>query len=169
MQTKELKTELLIYDVPDHDRHKDKILDLINEIPNNPYEDVSKTDYNLPPNFERKYYKYFWDNIGNRCIAEHQKYFNVKNIANSATWFQQYGEGSRHFYHTHPRTNLTNVYFLELPDLNFKTSILVNNKEYEYEVKEGQIITFPAYILHSSKTNASERKSVIAFNSELLY
>ena len=27
MQTKELKTELLIYDVPDHDRHKDKILD----------------------------------------------------------------------------------------------------------------------------------------------
>ena len=60
MHIKELKTELIIYDVPEHERHKSMILSLIDEIPNNPFEDISKTDWNLPKKFERKYLEYFF-------------------------------------------------------------------------------------------------------------
>ena len=82
-------------------------------------------------------------------------------------WFQQYEEKSLHSYHNHPKANFTNVYFLELPDEQFKTSIKIKDKEYDYEVKEGQIITFPAYILHTSKENGNLRKTVISFNSSI--
>ena len=169
MHIKELKTELIIYDVPEHERHKSMILSLIDEIPNNPFEDISKTDWNLPKKFERKYLEYFYKHVSCYMMGEQQKYFNAKKWEINGGWFQQYNETSSHCYHTHPKTNLTNVYFVELPDTNFKTSILIGGKEYEYKVKEGQIITFPAHILHSSKTNNSKRKTVVAFNSEFYY
>jgi len=169
MHTQELKIDLLVYEVPEHERHKSTILNLIDQIPNNPYEDINKTDWNLPPNFEKKYLQYFHNQISPYVMVEQQKYFNAQKWEITAAWFQQYGENSGHLHHTHPKTNLANVYFVELPDPNFKTSILIKGKEYEYQVKEGQIITFPAHLLHCSKTNKSGRKTVIAFNSEMYY
>ena len=48
MNIKTIPSEFIIYDVPDHTKHKDILLKLIDKIPNNPYESVSKTDWNLP-------------------------------------------------------------------------------------------------------------------------
>ena len=98
-----------------------------------------------------------------------QVYYKAKRWKIINSWFQQYEKNSYHEYHNHPQSNFTNVYFMELPDTNFKTVIKIENKEYEYSVKEGQLITFPAHLLHTSKPNGNERKTVISFNSDFYY
>jgi hypothetical protein len=98
-----------------------------------------------------------------------QVYYKSKSWRITNAWFQQYKKNSYHEYHNHTQTNFTNVYFLELPDTNFKTIIKIENKEYEYKVKEGQLITFPAHLLHTSKPNGYKRKTIISFNSDFHY
>jgi|TARA_R110002020_G_C16180781_1_gene764804 hypothetical protein len=169
MDIKEIPTEFIIYNVKDHLKHKKKLLKLIKIIPNNPYDQVSKTDWNLPKDFERKYNEYFYNHIAQTHANAMLKHFKCTELLMVNTWFQQYEKLSFHNYHVHPGVNLTNVYFLELPDSNFRTSIKVGEKEYEYKIEEGQIITFPAHLLHTSKQNGELRKTVIAFNSNINY
>jgi len=35
----------------------------------------------------------------------------------------------------------------------------------DIEVEEGDLITFPAYIIHRSNTNSENKKTIISFNS----
>ena len=169
MDIKEIKTEFIISTVPDHLKHKSTLLDLIDQLPHDSYQGVSKTDWNLPPDFEKKYIPYFYSHIANSIMDRQQKYLKAQSWEISHTWFQQYDKGGAHPYHNHIRTNFTNVYFLELPNKKFNTSIKVRDKEYSYKVKEGQLITFPAHLLHTSKNNGVKRKTVIAFNSDFLF
>ena len=169
MDIKEIKTEFIIYDTPEHAKHKPVLLDLIDKMPVSPYKNVSKTDWNLPKNTKRKYLEYFYDNIATDIMHQQKKYFNAGNWTIGNAWFQQYEANASHDYHTHAMANLTNVYFLELPDSRFKTLIKIGEKKYEYEVKEGQIITFPAYLMHASQPNENLRKTIISFNSDFFY
>tara|TARA_R110000751_G_scaffold6768_1_gene28612 strand:- start:782 stop:1291 length:510 start_codon:yes stop_codon:yes gene_type:complete len=168
MDIKELKTEFITLDVPEHFKHKSILLDLINKMPDKSLHHISKTDWSLPTNFERKYLEYFYSNIARNIMDQQKKYFKAKEWDITNTWFQQYEKSSFHAYHSHDRSNFTNVYFIELPDPQFKTSIKIGEKEYDYEVKEGQIITFPAHLLHCSKSNGNLRKTVISFNSDFI-
>ena len=169
MEIKNIDSEFIMCDVPEHDKHKDILLNLIDKMPNTPFGGVSRTDYHLPKDFEREYRRYFYFHIVPNIMQQQTKYFKAKRWEISHAWFQQYKEGSSHSSHTHPDTNFTNVYFLELPDQQFKTSIKTREKEYDYKVKEGQIITFPAHLLHGSKTNGNRRKTIISFNSNFIY
>ena len=169
MDIKKIPTDFIIYDVKDHSKHKEELLKLIDIIPNNPYNKVSRTDWNLPRDFERKYSKYFYAHIAPTHANAMLEHFKCIQWLIVNTWFQQYEKLSSHDYHVHSGVNFTNVYFLELPDSNFKTSIKIGNKEYEYNIKEGQIITFPAHLLHTSKQNEDLRKTVISFNSNIDY
>ena len=63
MDIKELKTEFITSEVPNHKKHKTILLNLINKMPANPYQDVSKTDWTLPRSFERKYLEYFYSHV----------------------------------------------------------------------------------------------------------
>jgi len=169
MDIKEIKTEFIICDVPEHSKHKPILLDLISKIPNNPYDQISKTDWNLPKAFERKYLEYFYSHIIKNIMDQQKKHMMAKGWEINNGWFQQYEKDSFHVYHNHPNVNFTNVYFLELSDPQFKTSIKIGEKEYDYEVKEGQLITFPAHLLHCSKSNGNLRKTIISFNSNFIY
>tara|TARA_Y100000114_G_scaffold34289_1_gene29700 strand:- start:4334 stop:4849 length:516 start_codon:yes stop_codon:yes gene_type:complete len=169
MQVNKIKCELFIQDVPNHQTHKKILLDLIKQLPNNPYENISKTDWNLPKKLKRKYLDYFYPNISKSLMDNLQVYYKSKSWRITNAWFQQYEKNSYHEYHNHTQTNFTNVYFLELPDTNFKTILKIENKEYEYKVKEGQLITFPAHLLHTSKPNGDKRKTIISFNSDFHY
>ena len=169
MQVNKIKCELFIQDVPNHQTHKKILLDLIKQLPNNPYENISKTDWNLPKKLKRKYLDYFYPNISKSLMDNLQVYYKSKSWRITNAWFQQYEKNSYHEYHNHTQTNFTNVYFLELPDTNYKTILKIENKEYEYKVKEGQLITFPAHLLHTSKPNGDKRKTIISFNSDFHY
>ena len=69
--------------------------------------------------------------------------------------------------HTRLRTVCQHIY-LELPNNEDKTdffSILDKKIITDIDIKEGDLITFPAYILHRSNTNSMKRKTIISFNS----
>ena len=96
------------------------------------------------------------------------------------SWFNQYiaESGSEHPWHHHaeserkagqknPCINLASIYYVELPDESLITILKdpETGKEIIPDVKEGQILTFGADILHKSPRNFSNnRKTVIPFN-----
>tara|TARA_R110002074_G_scaffold383831_1_gene564205 strand:+ start:1142 stop:1726 length:585 start_codon:yes stop_codon:yes gene_type:complete len=81
-------------------------------------------------------------------------------------WFQRYLETAEHSWHTHTGCQFSNVYFLELPDGEYVTEIKgPNGKLIEYSAKEGDVITFPSWMLHRSKPNGKQRKTIISFNT----
>ena len=96
------------------------------------------------------------------------------------SWFNQYiaESGAEHPWHHHaeserksgeknPCINLASIYYVELPDKSL-TTILKDpetGKEIIPDVKEGQILTFGADILHRAPRNfTNSRKTAIAFN-----
>jgi hypothetical protein len=94
-------------------------------------------------------------------------------------WFNQYDphSGSDHPWHTHSHPNgdlmngVASVYYVELGDESLVTVLKdpETGEEVFPKVKEGQILTFDANILHKSPRNFSDtRKTVIAFNIEFL-
>ena len=96
------------------------------------------------------------------------------------SWFNQYiaESGSEHPWHHHaesermagqknPCINLASIYYVELPDESLITILKdpETGKEIIPDVKEGQILTFGADILHKSPRNlTNNRKTVIPFN-----
>ena len=96
------------------------------------------------------------------------------------SWFNQYyaNSGSDHPWHHHAEGKLTpyvknhckdftNIYYVELDDKSLTTVLRVPDTEEEIipDVKEGQILTFSADILHKSPRNfTNSRKTVISFN-----
>jgi hypothetical protein len=165
MKIKRVDTEVFILDVPEHNQYKDQLLKLIDEMPNTPHEEVSKTDWHLPRAFKRKYIDLFYGKIVRSSMGKLRDYFKSNGWQIVNAWFQQYNKDSYHPWHNHSDAHWANSYFLELPDTKFKTEIKSKNKIIKYDVKEGQIICFPAYLLHRSKPNGDKRKTVIAFNS----
>ena len=96
------------------------------------------------------------------------------------SWFNQYiaESGSEHPWHHHaeservagqknPCINLASIYYVELPDESLITILKDpdTGEEIIPDVKEGQILTFSADILHKSPRNlTNNRKTVIPFN-----
>ena len=153
------------------DNHKEinkNLLKLISEI-NNPYRDkegsiISNTDWTLPKEFKRNYLTYFFEII-NPYMDEISLKFNSKNWIIHNCWFQQYLKSNTHVWHTHHSSHFTNVYFVELPDKYLVTEIYEHKK---LNVKEGDLLTFPAYLFHRSPINKlNKRKTIISFNSSI--
>ena len=155
----------------DHKKHKQNLLNLIDSIPNlssnvTEGEQVSKSDWYLNSSYPRKYWDYFYNILTPWFDHIENKYgHKISKIRIGNYWFQQYLNNNYHEWHTHPNCNFSNVYYLELP----KTNITTEFKDYKpISVKEGDIITFPAYLLHRSPINSSgKRKTVIVFNSNM--
>ncbi len=82
-------------------------------------------------------------------------------------WFQQYLQGSEHGWHTHSG-NWTNVYYLEFPEGSPKTLLIDpfdKKTQIEVDVKEGDLLVFPAFVMHKAPINNSgHRKTILSYN-----
>ena len=158
--------------IKNHVQHKSHLLKLIESIPqissdssNSEY--ISKSDWYLNSNYPRAYWRDFyhlllgpWLKIMNSKYGH--KEFETK-IANY--WFQQYQKDNHHNWHVHSNCHFSSVYYLELPNKSLTTQFKHHKT---ISVKEGDILTFPAHLIHKSPINNSEkRKTVIAFNSNI--
>ena len=157
-----------IYDVPNHEEHKKNIIELIKKIPQNKYENISHTDWNLPPTMQKDWQHYFNKNIYTYFEDVFRDLTNFK-VFKENSWFQWYETNDYHVWHTHPRCHFTSIYYLNLPNDKLKTQLYDIRDEKiidEIEVNEGQLLTFPANIIHRSPENYSdELKVIISFNS----
>ena len=172
MKFVELKSFYIVSDIKEHMKNKMLLLSMINQMPhsnieNNNFESISKTDWNLDKNIERPYSKLFFEMIEDTLNdMAHKMKHNKLSVANF--WYQIYGKGGHHEWHTHSKTQWTNIYYLHLENKKAVTELydIQNEKILEQiEVKEGQLLTFSGNVIHRSPKNDSNLKAIISFNT----
>jgi hypothetical protein len=139
-----------------------------NSFANEPFEKITNTDWNLPEYHKRLYWNklqvHFCDHL--QKIGEYCGYkkFQIKNF-----WFQQYLNGDYHSWHVHDGCMFSTVYYVECTEETPVTSFKFGEYEFEIPVKEGDILTFPSFLMHQSKVNeTNKRKTVISFNTNFM-
>lgn len=153
----------------EYKKYKKELLDAINNMPINTDDiqaskddKISRTDYFIP-DAERPYFKIF-KKIIDPVMKEMCKKLNSSHYDILYLWFQQYNHGDVHDWHNHTGSQFANVFFVELEDNSIGTEFL--DPKHNTTVKEGDLITFPAYLYHRSPVNLTNtRKTVISFNS----
>jgi cupin superfamily acireductone dioxygenase involved in methionine salvage len=169
-----LSLKYFVYDIPNHKIHKKNILSLINKMPKSSYLrrdcKVYNTDWNLPKEIKREYADYFYKEIAKDYMNWFLEKYNLTNYEIHNIWYQQYLKNNFHSYHTHSGCNLTNIYFIEAPIKEMITDVIdLDNKKINLKCKEGQIISFPAFLLHRSNVNNTNlRKTIMSFNSSFV-
>lgn len=162
-----------VHSVFNFKKHKNKFIELIDKTKFNylitDKERISKTDFNLELH-NKKYLNYFLENIFKDFLKDFNKKLNVNKFKLSKIWYQTYKKGDFHDWHVHPGCHFTNVFLINLPGTNLKTEIMdVNKNIVETNIKEGDIITFPAYLNHRSKRNTFKKdKIIVSFNLDIL-
>tara|TARA_A100000171_G_scaffold9259_1_gene6766 strand:+ start:49 stop:588 length:540 start_codon:yes stop_codon:yes gene_type:complete len=164
-----------IFSVPDFTEHKQNLIDLIFNIPinslNSGNDKISHQDYNMPEIRERKYVEYFKNKIFFKFVDSICNFYCCNGVQMTKIWFQVYKKDDCHNIHSHPKTNLTNIFYINLPNKKLTTQIfLPQNKLFKLNIKEGDIVTFPGYYAHKSPiNNLNEDKIIISFNTDLIY
>ena len=92
--------------------------------------------------------------------------YKYENLTIFNIWYQQYAKNDFHDWHRHRNSVFNSIYYVDLPVGASKTTFRFSGKEFQVEIKEGQILSFPSFYEHCSKPNLSDKiKTVIAFNS----
>tara|TARA_B100001564_G_scaffold351544_1_gene357564 strand:+ start:583 stop:1161 length:579 start_codon:yes stop_codon:yes gene_type:complete len=183
-----------ITDVSDHSVMKLDVLDLIDnmaskELTTTGYHGkhnsiISNTNWDDKTDIKGEIWPYFLTsndqiNYFNSIVNKFpDRKWNRKTI--DVSWFNQYyaNSGSEHPWHHHAKSicepyrknwckDFTNIYYVELDDKSLTTILKDPETDEEIipDVKEGQILTFAADILHKSPRNFTDsRKTVISFN-----
>ena len=157
-----------------HNLLKEKLLNLILKEDSAPlnYKDqyyndtIFRCDWKYSSNFERSFVKEIIDPLKNHLLLVGEK-LSYENIIINNIWYQQYKEGDVHGWHVHGGCQFTGVYYLDIPKNSPKTKIVtpINRKVITLEVKEGDILIMPSYLIHTSQKNKSENvKTIISFN-----
>jgi len=172
MIIKKFDSFYIVNKIKEHRHNKDNLLRLIDNMPKSSYashrENVQKTDWNLSSDMERNYLELFYDMITPYMdTMKAEMHCDIWRINNG--WYQQYTGDNEHKWHNHPGTNFSNVYFLEMPEKQMQTQFynILTKSIVTFDLEEGDLLTFPAYLLHrSNKINSTKRKTIISFNSD---
>lgn len=169
-----------MYTVSTFEKHyevKDQLLKMFEtcesqrELSKNLSLDIYRSDWFNNEDLEREWVKFFLSSFDKEFsdICKELGYTEYKYMQ---VWFQQYLTNGIHDWHTHSG-HFAHVYYLELPEDGPKTVLVNPYTQAEYiipDVREGQIITFPSWVIHRSPRNESEkRKTVVSMNFEVRY
>jgi hypothetical protein len=131
---------------------------------------ITKTDWYISTSLDREWLKLIIKDLSSHISASYLE-LGYGGFTLNEIWFQQYLENSEHGWHTHSG-NFTNVYYVELPEDAPKTTIVdpYTKKQIILDVKEGDIVTFPSFVLHKTLPNQSKnRKTIISYNTNATY
>jgi hypothetical protein len=176
MKKYKLECEYIVSEFKQHQELKSQLLDLVSNADyKRPIVDacetnITKSDWQYSRNIDREWFKYIKKPLSEHVGLMYNELSYSGYIINEI-WFQQYLTDSGHGWHTHSG-NFTNVYYLELPKNAPKTQLIEphSGKIFELDVKEGDIVAFPSFILHRAPINRStERKTIISFNIDATY
>ena len=171
----DLKYFYIVTDIKEHKENKIKLIRSIDAMPQSyvsTAEEKLKTDWNISADHRREYLEIFYGMI-KPYMGEMAKKLKCPHWEIHNTWYQVYEKGDIHGWHIHGRVNYTNVYYLSLPNKSIRTQLydVVNDKIIEnIEVKEGQLLTFAASVLHRSPINkVPQKKVIISFNTDFTH
>jgi hypothetical protein len=160
---------ILVNKFTKHLEYKEQLLEIINTSHSGPDYDgsiISRTDWNVNLGEQRQYWNLIFKDL-NDIIYPSFKEIGYEDIRYENCWFQQYNTNEFHKWHRHPGCQWSNVYYVELPEGTPATMFRnpYDQTEFTIDVEEGDIISFPSIVQHTSPINASDKvKTVIAFN-----
>jgi hypothetical protein len=155
-----------------HTEIKERLLDLIEKqestssLDRTVSDNITRTDWYVDSNKIREYWRFLKPLLEPHLIDVFRN-LEYTSIELGTHWFQQYNTTDTHGWHRHANCSWANVYYAELPKGSPTTHLKdpVTGDIYAVEAEEGDILTFPSFILHCSPPNESEfRKTVVAFN-----
>jgi hypothetical protein len=172
MKKNALQTPYIIKPFKYHNEIKDHMIDSIGYAeffsPNHSESEtnITKADWNLATNLDRDWVQFLIPKLGEEIQEMYAELgFDILKI--TEIWFQQYLKGSEHGWHSHSG-NWTNVYYLEFPEGSPKTQLIdpFDKKTIiEVDVKEGDLLVFPAFVMHRAPINNSiNRKTIVSYN-----
>ena len=177
MQKKLLDCFYSISKFSEHEQVRNNLLELISRSeytsPKHSKSEVNITrcDWNNSSNFNRPWVIYFKDSLL-RHMLEVYKNLGYDGFTLHDVWYQQYCTGSQHGWHTHS-DNFTQVYYLEMPDDAPKTQLVSPFDQktiIEVDVQEGDILSFPSFVIHKAPQNPStKQKTIVSFNTNVTY
>lgn len=160
-----------------HSRYKDLILELLDTADfehakfDNIETDITKTDWFLGKSLDRKWVKPIIDPLVSHTKNVYSR-LGYETILIRELWFQQYHINSQHGWHVHS-SNFTNVYYLEMSKESPKTLLLNpldQTQIIELDCQEGDVVSFPSFIIHKSPKNVNkQRKTIISYNLDVNY
>lgn len=166
-----LKIKLESYGFQDnfeyHHSIKDRLLMLINKSKNDfdghPNDKIDYLDWRESANMNREWAQFIMPFLQRhflKCI----KHLNLNKVYIRDLWFQKYKKHGVHNWHVHSN-NYTGVYYLQFPKGATKTQLVNEQKIFEVDAKEGDIVIFPSFIIHRSpKITEDVEKIIISFN-----
>lgn len=177
MKVIELKSLALLDKFQSHNSLKENLLSLIeNSKSEKLYIDDGIENDNIQ-NLDWSYHNDFnrpWIKLLLPSLKDHfQKCVNILHYESfqlNAVWFQQYYKNGIHNWHSHG-DNYTGVYYLEMNKENPRTELIepATDKKITLDCKEGDIIIFPAFMIHRAPINTSDkRKTIVSFNFNFL-
>ena len=154
-----------------HDRIKDQLLELIDREATfniNSKTTNIKTDWGSYDSRKRKYFTLIENDLKDHMSNVYAE-LGYPNSYMTNYWFQQYYKLGKHGWHTHLGCQWTSVYYLELPNGAPLTEIINpwSGEQFFLEAKEGDIVTFPSFVLHRAPEILSDcRKTIISFHGD---
>jgi hypothetical protein len=175
MQKTKLECSYVIGKFEKHDELKSQLLNLINTqfnvnrlVDDDDNTDISRCDWRFNQDQNRKWTQVLLKDLS-FYLSDLINELGYKSFTIRELWFQQYDHNSQHSWHVHG-CNWTNVYFLDLPEGTPKTQLISpfdQTTPMEFDVKEGDILTFPSFVIHRAPTNISNtRKTIISWNMD---
>lgn len=155
-----------IFDVEHFETIKPKLLGLISKMITSNNISLNNKGYYYDfdiPDVHKPYQQLFFDTIKKPIsIIEEMYGLKIKNQSRDASvWFQQYEQGSDFGWHEHGG-HFAVILYVELPEMTESTEFLNYG---QFNVKEGQVLFFPTFLLHRSPTIKSKlRKTIISVN-----
>lgn len=134
------------------------------------YQDnISRLDWDKKDDWNREWVQKFLPLL-HKNVDKMMNEIGFENHNVLCLWFQQYLKNGTHGWHVHG-DNYTGVYYLELPEGTPTTEYCqpMNTKKIgKFNVKEGDILLFPSFVIHRAIKNLSDkRKTIISFNINL--
>ena len=152
-----------IFSVEEHDYWKPKLLEAIEKMKemNNIQLNEKGYYYDFPILKAERTYKQIMDNIILPYVSELEEMYGLALKDLRQYWFQQYLQGSDFGWHTH-NGHWAMIYYIELPEMSESTEFLNFG---QFNVKEGDIIFFPTFLVHRSpEIISNQRKTIISTN-----
>jgi len=156
-----------IFSVEEHDYWKPKLLEAIEKMKEINNIQLNEKGYYYDFNIRnvQRTYKQLMDNIVLFYINEIEECYGLKCKSIAPYWFQQYLQGSDFGWHQHDH-HWAMVYYIELPETSESTEFLNFG---QFNVKEGDIIFFPTFLVHRSpKIQSNLRKTIISTNLQFV-
>lgn len=159
--------KILKFKIDNHSQHKNKILEECNKsksysISNDLDQKIKSTDFSKDQ--KENHYVYFLKNILFSYSKQILKAYDAEKMGLINIWFQNYIPGDFHGWHTHDRSNLSGIYYINLPYKNMATQFKVLNAD----VEEGDMIIFPSHLSHRSPIFKEGTKTIISFNLSIM-